>query len=189
MENYSIYIILTRTDTMISKLIHLLKEDEFTHAAISLDENFNNMYSFSRKNTNNPFIGIFKKEDLNKGVYKRCKTLPGVIVRLNVSEEQYNKAKTILHQFIYNSDYYKYNYKGLFYSLFNKEYCCDNRFLCSEFVYYILSESGIIDFKIPRSLVRPQDLLNVKGDIIYRGDLKELRAPDTFLNTFENVLA
>jgi hypothetical protein len=161
---------------MISRLIQLFKNDEYTHAAISLDKELNYMYSFSRRNTYNPFIGRFKKEDINEGLYKFCDTLPGIIIEIEVSGEQHEKAKALLEHFISNSGLYKYNYKGLLYSLLNKPASSDYRFLCSEFVYHILKESGIIDFNISRNLVRPQSLLNIDGRLIYKGNLKEIKS-------------
>lgn len=143
------------------------------------------MYSFGRKNTYNPFIGVFRKEDINKGVYKLCNTLPGVITEIEVSKEQYEKAKALLDYFISNSALYKYNYKGLLYSLFNKPECSENRFLCSEFVYHILKECGIADLKISRNLVRPQSLLNIEGRVVYNGNLKEIKLSRNSLFTKE----
>lgn len=181
MEKHYLYIVLTRTNTVMSKLIGIFKNDEYTHAAISLDKGLNHMYSFGRRDTYNPFIGRFKKEDINQGIYKRCKTLPGAIIEIEVSKQQYENAKVLLNNFISNSDNYKYNYKGLVHSLLNKEVCTDNRFLCSEFVYYILNESGVADFKISRNLVRPQNLINIEGNIIYKGNLKEMNLTDSKL--------
>ena len=175
MEKFYLYIALTRTNTVISKLIQLFKNDEYTHAAISLDKDLNQMYSFGRRKTYNPFIGRFKKEDINEGIYKFCDTLPGAIIEIEVSRRQYEKAKVLLEHFISNSDLYKYNYKGLMYSLLNRAVCSDDSFLCSEFVYHILKESGVADLKISRNLVRPQSLLNIEGRMIYKGNLKGIR--------------
>ena len=61
MEKRHLYIVLTRTNTVMSNLIQILKNDEYTHAAISLDKELNHMYSFGRRNTYNPFVGRFKK--------------------------------------------------------------------------------------------------------------------------------
>lgn len=183
MEKSYLYIVLTRTNTMISRLIQLFKNDEYTHASISLDKELNYMYSFSRRSTYNPFIGRFKKEDINEGLYKFCDTLPGVIIEIEVSREQHEKAKALLEHFISNSSLYKYNYKGLLYSLLNKPASSDDRFLCSEFVYHILKESGIIDFNISRNLVRPQSLLNLEGQLIYKGNLKEIKLRKNNWNT------
>jgi hypothetical protein len=183
MEKNYLYIVLTRTNTMISRLIQLFKNDEYTHASISLEKDLNFMYSFARRNAYNPFVGRFKKEDINEGVYKFCDTLPGVIIEIEVSIEQYKRAKELLDHFIFNSRLYKYNYKGLLYSLLSKPAISDDRFLCSEFVYHILNKSGIADIKTPRNLVRPQSLLNIEGKIIYEGNLKEL----TLRNYSQNI--
>ena len=174
-DNSYLYIVLTRTNTTLSKLIHALKQDEYTHAAISLDKELSHMYSFARRDTYNPFVGRFKREDIHEGVYHLCTTLPGTIIEVEVSKEQYEKAKTLLDHFILNGERYKYNYRGLVDHLLKRDVCRKDRFLCSEFVYHILSESGIIDAKMPRNLVRPQDLLRVKGRTIYKGDLKKMK--------------
>jgi hypothetical protein len=183
MEKNYLYVVLTRTNTVISRLIQLFKNDEYTHAAISLDKELNYMYGFSRRKTYNPFIGRFKKEDINEGLYKFCDTLPGAIIEIEVSKEQYERAKALLDHFISNSSLYKYNYMGLLHSLFNKSAFYNDRFLCSEFVYHILNESGIIDFNISRNLVRPQSLLNIEGRIIYKGNLRKIKFPNKKLNS------
>jgi hypothetical protein len=175
MEKSYLYIVLARTNTMVSRLVQFFKNDEYTHAAISLDKGLENMYSFSRKHTYNPFIGRFKREDVNEGLYKFCDSLPGLIIEIEVSREQHEKAKELLEHFISNSSLYKYNYKGLLYSLLNRPYSSPNRFLCSEFVYHILKESGIVDFNILGNLVRPQSLLNIDGRIVYEGNLRETK--------------
>lgn len=182
MGKYNLYIVLTRTNTVISNLIHIVTNDQYTHAAISLDKELNNMYSFARRNTYNPFVGRFRREDINEGVYKFNENLPGTIIELEVSKEQYEKTKTLLEGFINNSDLYKYNYRGLIYNLLNKPVTTENRFLCSEFVYYILNESGIIDFNISRNLVKPQDFLKVDGKIVYQGNLREIRPSNNRLS-------
>lgn len=174
MQKYHVYIVLTRTSTLISKLIQIFKKDNYTHAAISLDKKVNTMYSFARKAPYNPIIGGFMEEKLNKGLYKYHRILPGVIMEIEVSEEQYEKARELLEHFISHSEKYKYNYKGLYHSLNRTEVCYDDRFLCSEFVYYVLKESGIVDFHKPRNLVRPQNLLGIESKIIYEGNLKDL---------------
>ena len=173
-KNYYLYIVLTRTNTIISKLINFIKSDKYTHAAISLDKELNCMYGFGRRHAFNPFIGVFRKEEMNKGVYKYHKNLPGAIIEIEVTKVQYEMAQSLLDEFINNSSNYKYNYFGLIHGILNQEVCYENRFLCSEFVYHILKESGIADFKMSRNLVRPQNLLNLKSKIIYEGNLKLL---------------
>jgi len=76
-----------------------------------------------------------------------AKNLHGVIIELDVSRQQYNKAVELLNEFIMNSSIYKYNYMGLIDGLLNNEACYSDRFLCSEFVYYILNSLRCSRFK------------------------------------------
>lgn len=174
LEKAYLYIVLTRTNTMISRLIHLFTRDDYTHAALSFDKDLEEMYSFGRRTTYNPFVGRFKQERLNEGIYKISRKLPGVIVEIEVPKERYNEARELLEEFIANSSRYKYNYRGLIYGIFKKPTTAKDRFLCSQFVYYILYNSGIVDFQRPSNLVRPQDFLNLDGRVVFQGDLKEL---------------
>lgn len=172
MEKYNLFIVLTRTNTVISRLIGFSTGDDYTHAAISLDKELKNMYSFGRKYTYNPFIGRFKKEIISQGAYRFGESLPGIIIKIETAKEQYEKALNLLEEFICQPGLYKYNYRGLFYGLTNKASNSTNRFLCSEFVYYILYNSGIVDFEIPGNLVRPQHFLELKGEVVFQGDLR-----------------
>ncbi len=173
MKRFYLYIILTRPNTIVSKLIHLIKKDEYTHAAISFDKDLYNMYSFGRKYVFIPFIGRFKRENINEGIYKLHNNLPGIVMEIEVTKKQYRKARSLLNSFILNNNLYKYNYLGLLDGLLNKPASHENRFLCSEFVYHLLKESGIIDLDLPENLVRPQNLLAIKSKIVFEGNLKE----------------
>ncbi len=172
MENKKIYIVLTRTNTILSRMIGFIKDDEYTHASISLDRELNQMYSFGRKYSYNPFVGRFVKENFNEGVFGRQNNLCCLVMEIEVSHEQYGKAENLINEFILNKDLYKYNYMGLINCLLNRESCNDNRFLCSEFVYYILRKSNIVNFNKSGNLVRPQDLLSINGKVVFNGNLK-----------------
>ena len=95
MEKKSLYIVLVRTNTLISRLIQFAKKDEYTHAAISLDENLDCMYSFGRKYILFPFIGRFKREEIDKGIYKLHKRLPGIVLEVEVPHYRYQKSKAL----------------------------------------------------------------------------------------------
>ncbi len=185
MEKKKIYIVLTRTNTILSRLIGFIKEDDYTHASISLDIGLKEMYSFGRKYLYNPFVGCFVKENFNKGVYGRHNNLCGLVMEIEVSHEQYRKVENLINEFILNKDLYKYNYIGLINCLLNIESCNEKKFLCSEFVYYILNKSDIVNFSKSRNLVRPQDLQNVKGRIIFIGNLKKAKWPEKICNEDE----
>ena len=44
-----IYLLLTKSDTFISKAIYLMTQDSYTHISISFEENLQPMYSCARK--------------------------------------------------------------------------------------------------------------------------------------------
>lgn len=76
-------------------------------------------------------------------------------------DEKYKKVRSLLNQFILKEDILKYNYLGLVYGLFNMVIHLEGRFTCSEFVYYVLNQSGVVELEVPRNLVRPQNLLDI----------------------------
>jgi len=76
MKSMHLYIVLTRTSTVLSRMIGFVTNDEFTHAAISFDEELNQMYSFGRKKVYNPFVGSFIKENIDEGIYGMCQKSP-----------------------------------------------------------------------------------------------------------------
>lgn len=171
-----LYIVLVRSPSIVSHLIHLVTRDKYTHAALALDKDLQEMYSFARKYSYNPFVGRFKHERLDEGLYRRAERLPGVVLELEVSPEQYRKAQGIIQEFIFNSSRYKYNCRGLLYGLLNKPTRRDDRFLCSQFVYHVLHSCGLADFGLPENLVKPVDFLNLPVRVVYEGDLKKLTA-------------
>ncbi|HOQ74687.1 MAG TPA: hypothetical protein PLZ65_09855 [Limnochordia bacterium] len=179
MSKEHLYVVLTRTNTIISRLIHLFTQDEYTHAALALDRELTEMYSFARKYTYYPFLGRFKHERLDEGIYKLAKQLPGVVLELEVEAEQYEKARRLVQSFKDNSARYKYNCRGLVYGLLHRPTKRDDRFLCSQFVYHVLHSSGIADFQVPANLVKPVDFLKLPGRIVFQGDLKQLVEGDT----------
>ena len=189
MKNRHIYIVLTRTNTVLSNLISLIKNDEYTHASISVNKDLNTMYSFGRKHACNPFVGCFVKENLFEGVFGFHNKLKGQVLKLKVTGEQYDEVTKLLYDFVSNSNYYKYNYLGLINSLLNRESFCDDRFLCSEFVYYVLNKVGIADLDKPRNLVRPQDLLNITSEIVFEGNLKSNQFTKDNRNKFKDKYA
>ena len=66
-----IYIILTHTGTILSKIIKYYTGDEFSHVSIALDSQLRKIYSFGRLNPYNPIKGGFVHESVDKGTFRR----------------------------------------------------------------------------------------------------------------------
>lgn len=174
-RNSSIYIVLSQSRTLLAQTVKLFTGDQYTHSALSLDENLEYMFSFGRRWARNPFIGCFKHESLDDDLYSSYSVLPGAVIRFPVSYEQYLGIKSQLWSFLLDGHKFSYNYSGLIGNIVGKG--CENhtKFFCSEFVYHVLRESGVCDLRKPRYLIRPQDLLGMGGELIYEGDLKRYR--------------
>ncbi len=167
-----IYIALTHTGTMLSKIIKTYTKDEFSHVSISLDVELKEMYSFGRLNPYNPFWGGFIHEYIDKGTFKRFYKTKAKVYSLEVTEEQYEVIQNSIEQFKNNKEKYKFNIIGLFAAGFNKKIGIDNSFYCAEFVKYVMEKAGI-DTKLPET-VKPEDFKKIEGlQEIYAGLLRK----------------
>lgn len=171
-ENYCIYIVLSHSSSVISKAIYLYTRDEYTHASISIDRNLEALYGFGRKWPRFPFIGCLRRELMDQGFYSLCKTVPGLILKFDVTEEQYRRIKRLLSFYVKNKDLFKYNFLGFIGYMFKTEIRSKKRFTCSEFVAHLLQSAQVVKFDKPLNLIRPQIFTELGGQIVYKGDLK-----------------
>ncbi len=156
-----IYIILTHTGTILSKIIKEFTKDEFSHVSIALDKELNRMYSFGRLNPYNAFYGGFVHEYINEGTFKRFYKTRAKIYSLEISDEQYEEISKNIIKFEQSKDKYKFNTVGLFAVGIHKRIQKENRFYCAEFVKYILEKSGI-KTKLPE-IIKPEDFKKLDG--------------------------
>lgn len=166
-----IYIVLTYTGTILSKIIKGYTRAEYCHVSLALDENLDEMYSFGRIHPYNPFIGGFVHEGINIGTFKRFKNTKALIYSLEIDEIKYEKIKNLIKKFEYKKDLYRFNTIGLFASGFNIRIKRKNYFYCAEFVKYLLDESDI-ETELPE-IIKPIDFKEIDNlDLKYSGFLK-----------------
>lgn len=169
-----IYIILTYTGTVLSKIIKFYTKAEFSHISLALDEKLEYMYSFGRLNPYNPFIGGFVHEGINIGTFKRFNKTKAAIYSVDLTEKQYQALKKNIKKIRKNRYLYSYNILGLFASAFNIKIERKNKFYCSEFVKYLIEKSKI-ELELPK-LAKPNDFKDIKGLVLqYRGVLNNYR--------------
>lgn len=170
----SIYVVISRTGTFLSKIIKRLTGDRYTHAALSFDGDLNIMYSFGRKFAYFPFYGAFVKESANFGTMKRFPYADIAVIELTLDDQKYEDVKNYITNMYANRKKYGYNYKGLFLAKRGIVVRRENRFYCSEFVKDILERFEIISDGELTDAVRPAEMLNIKcGKVVYRGKLCE----------------
>ncbi|SOC45016.1 hypothetical protein [Ureibacillus acetophenoni] len=169
MTDKNVYILLTDTGTVFTRLIKLFTKKPYNHASICYDSNLNDVYSFGRKSVRNPFRGGFVKENLQSELFKRSKC---AIYSFEVTNEQLVEMKQYIQSIEKQKDDYSYNLIGLFGFIIKKPIKRKNAFFCSQFVATVLSESNIFEFEKSPSLIAPHDFQRViECEIIYEGKL------------------
>ncbi len=171
----AVYVVLSRTGTILSRIISKITGDWYTHASLSLDDDLQTMYSFGRLWAYNPWIGGFVKESTAFGTMRRFCQSDAVVMRILVSEEKYKAIEQTLTTMYAERRKYHYNYWGLFLSRWKVRVHRKKHFYCSEFVNEFLECFNLIQKGEFGKVVRPMDLLKLqqtgKGTVIYRGAL------------------
>lgn len=170
-----IYIVLTHTGTVLSKIIRKYTKDEFSHVSIALDNELKEMYSFGRLHPYNPFWAGFVHEYINRGTFKRFYKTMAKIYVLNVTDEQYDKIKNIIKNIETQRKAYKFNIIGLFAVGFHIRIKMKKAFYCAEFVKYVMEKSGM-HTNLPE-IIRPENFKEISGlKQIYAGPLRKYHA-------------
>lgn len=147
-----IYIVLSRTYSRTSNLIHKVTGDEYTHSSISFDLVLDKMYTFNKKGF---YIDTLKE-------FKTFGNIPMAIYGIYVDNHLALKIKMKLNEFLSRKDKFHYSQIGLLGVIMNKPIVFDNRKFCSEFVDELLKIGNIDITGKVSSLVRPQEFKNTK---------------------------
>ena len=133
-----VYILLTYTGTLLSKVIKIYTRDTYSHASISLDQDLEKLYSFGRLNPYNSFIGGFVHEGINHGTFKRFYKTKSVLFSLEVTDKEFYEINKIIKKIDKNKENYHFNVLGLLFVIFKKKRKKKDYFYCAEFVKFIL---------------------------------------------------
>lgn len=170
-----IYILLTRSTTLLSKVVGLLTADQYTHVSISFEESLQPMYSSSRKNGETLFPAGPCMECFDRGYLKNHPQIPCALYELNVSDEIYDTAKAEVEQIIASADEYGFNILGLMLCGMNIPYHRRGSYFCSQFVGEILHKSQAVKLPKDTALMRPGDYMSIPELVCrFTGRLQEL---------------
>lgn len=170
MHNRYIYLIFSRTGTWLSRLISAFSDIRYPHVSLSFDEGFTEMYSFGRFNPDNPFSGGFVVENLRDGVFSKSASCKCMILRIKVTNKQYNALQKYIGKFSKEKDRYKYNFLGLYGILLNISFKRKNYYFCSQFISEALIKSHVLKSDKDPELTRTDDLYAIKNrEILYEG--------------------
>lgn len=178
----TIYILLTKSDTILSRLVHLVTADTYTHVSISFEESLQPLYSSSRKNGCTMFPAGPCTEELYSGYYRRHAEIPCKLYELQVSDEIYMLARQEVLQIINHAGDYHFNIIGLLLCQLNIPFHRKRHFFCSQFVSEILNKSRALKLPKDTSLMKPSDYTRMPELVcLYQGELRHLARAQTVL--------
>ncbi|MHA6259288.1 hypothetical protein ACXYMX_05160 [Sporosarcina sp. CAU 1771] len=166
----TIYVVLTDTGTVLSKMIGMYTKNGLNHASIAFDEDLSEMYSFGRKYQSNPFIAGFIKENATERIFQGANC---AIYSYRISENEFGRIRNKIRHIEKNKEQYRYNFIGLFGIAMNKGISRERAFFCSQFVATMMNESDNSMFTVVPSLVQPRHFTETAClKEVYEGDLQ-----------------
>ncbi len=170
-QTAAIYLVASRSGSIVSRAIGLVTRARYNHVSISLDSTLETMYSFGRRRPSNPFWGGFVAEHPGRGTLARFPETWVRVLRLDVTAAQYRQIREHLERMERNRARYGYNYKGLLLAAVNRPCPERDRYYCSEFVREVLVRFGVAEGSRFGPVTQPQQLLETlcEGTVIYEG--------------------
>lgn len=172
---HKIYLMFSRSNTLLSKAIYKKTKEDYTHVAISLDDTFDTFYAFGRRYPAFMLPAGFTKESPFNGLYEKNQDINIKIVSIEINESQYESISNHLSKMYDERFNYKYDILGVIFC--NGNITLERKYhkFCSEFVSELLSSNGVINiFKSPKH-IRPYELSKMKDfDLEFEGNVYEL---------------
>lgn len=167
-----IYIVITQTGSIVSRILKKITGAEYNHVSVSLSSDLRCMYSFGRRYTYFPWLGGFVKESTEFGSMKRFAGARAIVLAIPVSANTYDKVEDELNVMLENKNEYYYDSIGLLLAGLKINYKRERHYYCSEFVRELLVRFGIEEPEQFEPIVQPMHFLDIPdGNIIYRGRL------------------
>ncbi len=167
-----IYIVISQTGTLLSRIIKFLTRDRYNHASLSFEDHLEPMYAFGRLHPYNPIVAGFVKESVHYGTFKRFSGTEALVVAIEVEPDVFDSIKADVEQMYLQKKRYHYNYIGLYAAMFGIQIRHKDWFYCSEFVKHMMKKYRLVEPHALEGITRPMDFLKISGaQVIYRGKL------------------
>ena len=171
----TIYILLTRSGTLLSKLVYAVTGASYTHASMAFDAELSCLYSSTRKNGYTMFPAGPSREYLNRGVFRLRENIPCALYALEVTDEAYARAKRRADHMMNHGELYRFNSVGLLLCALHIRWNRRRHYFCSQFVSEVLEKSGAMELPKDSTLMHPNDYtLLPQLKCLYKGRLADL---------------
>ena len=171
----TIYILLTRSGTLLSNLVYAVTGANYTHASLAFDEDLSCLYSSTRKNGYTMFPAGPSREYLNRGVFRLRENVPCALYALDVSDEAYTRARRRAEHMMAHGSLYRFNVIGLALCALHIRWNRRRHYFCSQFVSEVLEKSGAMELPKHSTLMHPNDYTRLEElRCVYKGTLAGL---------------
>jgi hypothetical protein len=171
----NVYIILSQTGTLFSRLIALYTRDQYNHASFAFESNLPVMYSFGRRRRYNMLDCGFVQESFTRGLFSFFPNARCCVLEIPVTQAEYDVMQDAVNSFCQNYKQYRYNLLGVFSYIFGIGLVREDYYFCSQFVSYILNYTSF--WKLSPQFTRPIDFLSIPHrHIIFEGRVSEFIA-------------
>ena len=171
----TIYILLTRSGTLLSNLVYRLTGARYTHASLAFDEDLSCLYSSTRKNGYTMFPAGPSREYLDRGVFRLRPDVPCALYALEVSEEAYTRARRRADHMMAHGNLYRFNVLGLILCGLHIRWRRRRHYFCLQFVGEVLEKSGALELPKHSTLMHPNDYTTLQDlHCVYEGRLSGL---------------
>lgn len=172
----NIYILLTRSDTIVSRAILFCTGADYTHASLAYDGELNSLSSFARRDPRFALPAGLVRENICDGFYALHGGIPCMLLSLTVSDEAHRRIAERVESMLSVREEYGYSLLGLLTCFSGLPWERQRRYFCSQFVASVLTESGAVTLPKPPSLMHPCDFLDLPGArCLYQGPVSGLR--------------
>lgn len=170
-----LYILLLRTQSLLSRMIHIATKEPYTHVSLGFSGDCTQFYSFARRYTRLPLPAGFVHESIESGMMAKCKDAPCALYRLEVPAKSYRAIRRKFKKMLPVQKRFQYSVLGTFLCFFGIAYKRRNKYFCSQFVAETLNEVGIMELTKSPELYHPVDFLKLPElQLCYEGTLGDL---------------
>lgn len=164
-----VYLIESSNATVLSRTIRLFSNYPFNHLSISLDESLSEVYSFGRKQPNNPLIGGFVQEDFQHPFYTNTEVR---VYALEMTKSEWAALCRYLEIFKNDPSVWRYNFLGLIPAYFNISWTREHHYFCSQFVATLFKEVNLAPSMLRPECAHPKDVIEaLQPLLVYEGRL------------------
>lgn len=175
-----VYILLSRTNTLPSRMIHSVTGGKFTHTSIAIHPQTDEFYSYARRKLHNILNGGLIVENTHSMIFAKYPDCPCAIYSLSVSDAAYDDIQNQIAYYMKNYKKCKYNFLGCVQTFLKIRSKPRFRFTCSQFVGHLLEHSGAVQLPCDSSIITPNDFIGIPGmKLVYSGTIGNCDFPES----------